>query len=134
MKNIGSRSTVVLLVLLLISLWYIHDQHNRYERLEQDYSNVIQELENTKAQLAAEQGRSEALEKKSIEGILKETNKAVISGWETLLNTVEKELEKARSVIRSEVPSKEVPSKKEKNHQPAPSEPQNAAPIEGERT
>ena len=58
MKNIGSRSTAVLLVLFLISLWYIHDQHNRYERLEQDYSNVIQELENTKAQLATEQGRS----------------------------------------------------------------------------
>jgi hypothetical protein len=90
------------------------------------------------------------MKKRSLEGMLKETNKAVVSGWETLLNAVQEELNKAKDAIPSiidggdsgdtngESSSKEEDEPKADEKEPA--DPQNniEKPIEqviqGERT
>ena len=51
--------------------------------------------------LAEANTKIENIEKKSLEGMLKETNKAIVSGWEALLDTVQQELDKAKQAIPS---------------------------------
>lgn len=127
MKNLWRWATKILFVLLLVSGWYIYEQDDRYKQLEKEYSALSKELEKTQILLAEQKTHSEALEKKTIDSILKETNKAVISGWETLLDTVEKELNKARSSI-SPAPLEDKPPAST----PAPKKQEQV--IEGERT
>lgn len=99
MKTFWSWAAKILLVVALVEAWYIYDLHNKNEALIADNVNLETQLAQSEQALATVRSEIEELEKRSLEGVLKETNKAVISGWEKLLNTVEKELEKARDAI-----------------------------------
>ena len=101
MTKVWAWSAKIMIVLLLVCLWHIFEQKKENQQLRLDNSALSVELENTRQLLVEEQAKSEALAKKTLEGLLKETNKAVVKGWEALLDNVEKELDKASSSMRS---------------------------------
>ena len=96
-----------------------------------------QELSRANESLLAANQKIEELEKNSIDHVLKETNKAVVKGWETLLDTVEGELEKAKKSIDSTVDG--LRQDGDVHHNSSPSEKDTTiedspAIIQGERT
>jgi uncharacterized protein YlxW (UPF0749 family) len=135
MKTFWSWSAKILLILLLVSVWYVYEQKKEYETLQASHQQLTLELANAKKALADLYQENQVLEKKSVEGLLRETNKVVVSGWETLLNAVEDELNKAREMIQQ----KQVPADNEADSIAIPNEsgsPSSELPviINGERT
>lgn len=99
MKTFWSLLAKVLLVVVLIQAWFLYDYYNRNQQLLAENVQIETELFQTKESLLAAEQKASELEKRSLEGMLKETNKAVVSGWEKLLDAVENELDKARDSI-----------------------------------
>ena len=137
MKVFWAWSAKLLFVLLLIAGWMLYQKHNAYEALLANNLLLDAQLKQTQEDLAHVYEENTALEKKTVEGLLRETNKVVVSGWETLLNSVENELNQARKRIEQEADDE----KNNKNNVPAPEEgsmpavPDNESSIiDGERT
>lgn len=128
MKNFWAWSATILFVLLLLLIGYSYDRHQAYEELVAINQQLEADVAEVKQSLAEAHLKNKELEKKSLEGMLNETNKVVISGWEALLNKVEKELSKAREMVEKK--------QKEFSQDPAeklpPKDP--SAVIDGERT
>lgn len=110
MKTIWSTITKILFVLVLIQAWFLYEFHNKNQgliaenvQLEQQLLSVNNSLITVNDSLTAANKKIEVLEKNSLEGVLQDTNKAVINSWEALLDTVEDELEKARKSIDSTI-------------------------------
>lgn len=80
----------------------MYDQHKQYEALLLENTQLENKLKQTEDLLALANEKNIELEKNSIDGILRETNETVISGWESLLDTVKKELYKARDIIKQQ--------------------------------
>lgn len=100
MKRFWALIAKISFALLLISFWFIYDKRNQYERLLAEHEMLKEELVLANQSISQLTDKNEELEKKSVEGLLRETNKVVVSGWETLLNTVEEELNKAKKMIQ----------------------------------
>lgn len=100
MEKVWSLMTKILLALLLVSFWFLYDKHKQYEILLAERDALKEELVVANQSISQLTEQNEELEKKSVEGLLRETNKVVVSGWETLLNTVEEELNKAKEMIQ----------------------------------
>ncbi len=130
MKTFWSLSTKVLLILLLVSLWYIYQQNTQYDELLADYEKLESQLVEAQENISQLEHENKALEKKSVDGILRETNKIVVSGWETLLNRVEEELDKAKELIE---PEKRLPQSEPEPAEEAQEEAETVI-IDGERT
>lgn len=138
MKTFWSVLAKVLFVVALIQAWFLYDFFNKNQTLIADNVNLEQQLLTANESLVAANKKIEILEKNSIDSVLKETNKAVVEGWETLLDAVEGELEKAKKSIGSTIedlrPEEESTSgdsltiPKEENVEQSPKV------IEGERT
>lgn len=103
MKRFWSVLAKVLFVVALIQGWFLYDFFNKNQMLLAENIRSEQQLLTLDELLAAANKRIEVLEKNSIDNVLKETNKAVVEGWETLLDTVEGELEKAKKSIDSTI-------------------------------
>lgn len=94
--------TIILAIGLVIAVAYIYHQDKRYRQALLDNQRLLLELDEKSLRLQQAEKTIVALEKKSVEGILEETNKAVVSGWETLLDTVKGELDKAKEHFNDE--------------------------------
>lgn len=108
MKSFWVWSAKILVALLVIETWFLYDIYQQNGQLLTANSKLNEELYQVKAALADANGKIESMEKNSIQGQLRKTNKAIISGWETLLQTVEDELATARkslpSLLNDELP------------------------------
>ncbi len=103
MKVFWSWFAKILLVVAIIEAWFLYDMYTKNQQLISENIELEKQLIETQDSLSSAQAKIEELEKTSIEGMLKETNKAVISGWETLLDAVESELNKAKKSIDSTI-------------------------------
>jgi predicted nucleic acid-binding Zn-ribbon protein len=119
MKTFWSTLAKILFVLVLIQAWFLVEFYQNNQtvtaeniQLEQQLLAANDSLESLNTSLDVANKKIETLEKNSIDGILKDTNKAVINSWEALLNTVEGELKKARKSIDSTIDEirKELPA------------------------
>jgi len=99
MKSFWSLAAKFLLVIVLIQAWFLYDMHRQNTVLLSANEEYSAYLEDSEAKITQLQAQLAETEKKTVDGILKETNKAVIQGWESLLNKVEEELEKAKEVL-----------------------------------
>lgn len=99
MKTFWSLSAKILLVVVIVQAWFLYDYYNKNQQLMAENVQIETELFEAKEALLAVEKKATELEKRSLEGMLKETNKAVVSGWEKLLDAVEGELDKARESI-----------------------------------
>lgn len=145
MKTFWSYLAKILLVVVVVESWFLYDFFHKNEQLLAENTQLEKELFESKEALLASENKMAELEKKSLEGMLKQTNKAVVSGWEKLLNTVEAELNKARESIHelSKPPMPDnspeaAPSEEQSNSEEAQKNNEPPAPspevIKGERT
>jgi len=121
-KTFWSLLAKILLVIVLVQAWFLYDYYNKNQQLMAENVQIETELFQTKESLLAAEQKAEELEKRSLEGMLKETNKAVVSGWEKLLDAVESELDKARDSIgdlRQQESDVQNPSDLNKGENPA---------------
>jgi hypothetical protein len=98
-KTFWSWLAKTLLVLVLVQAWFLYDYHNKNQQLMAENIQIETELFQAKESLISFKQKAEEQENRSLEGMLKETNKVVVSGWEKLLDAVEGELDKARDSI-----------------------------------
>ena len=142
-------STKILSICLIAAIAYIYHQDKEHGSLVVENQQLTEQLARANTLLLESEDKIALLEKKSIEGMLEETNKVVVSGWETLLDTVKEELTKAKERFnaeglsleglnlddfttggsKNEVPS--IPSGSQQEQQQKATEP---LIIEGERT
>jgi len=96
------HSTKILSFCLIVAIAYIYHQDKEHGSLVVENQQLTTQLEKANALLRESEENIALLEKKSIEGMLEETNKVVVSGWETLLDTVKEELAKAKERFNAE--------------------------------
>ena len=96
MKTFWTWLAKILLVIVIIEGAFIYHLYTKNEHLVSENIELENQLLASEKELNETRTLAEALEKKTLEGVMRETNKAVISGWETLMRTVEEELEKAK--------------------------------------
>lgn len=96
MKSLVTKG---LFVIVLIQAWFLYDIHRQNTALSAVNEEYAAYLKDSEAKIAELETQLAETEKKTVDGILKETNKAVVKGWESLLNKVEQELEKARESV-----------------------------------
>ncbi|MGH1486994.1 MAG: hypothetical protein ACRBCI_12320 [Cellvibrionaceae bacterium] len=101
MKTFWSLLAKILLIVVVVESWFLYDFYQKNQQLLTDNVELETKLLSSEQALAEVSTKLEQLEKRSLEGMLKETNKAVVSGWETLLNAVQEELNKAKEAIPS---------------------------------
>lgn len=126
MKSFWSVSAKGLFVIVLLQAWFLYDiyrQNTVLSAVNEEYSGYLKDSEAKIAEL--EQQLAET-EKKTVDGILKETNKAVVQGWESLLDKVEQELNKARAAVPELLEIE--PQQKQENALPA--EPESTEPTD----
>lgn len=99
MKAAWAWLAKILFVIILVGVWYIYEQDKQYEALLSSHTELDSKVVMLEQQLQKLGEENAELEKKSVEGILRETNKVVVSGWEALLEKVEKELNKAKQLM-----------------------------------
>jgi outer membrane murein-binding lipoprotein Lpp len=130
MTKVGCWVLAVLVIVLCVSGWFLYQADSENKNLHAKNEQLSIELAEAKISLDALIAKNEMLEKKSVEGLLRETNKVVVSGWETLLDTVEQELDKAREMIQQKNQASEDDSA------PSSEESEKEVPviIQGERT
>jgi hypothetical protein len=97
------HSTKILSICLIVAIAYIYYQDREHVSLVGNNQQLVEQLEQANLLLLESEEKIALLEKKSIEGILEETNKVVVSGWETLLDTVKDELTKAKERFNTEL-------------------------------
>lgn len=144
MKTFWSLLAKILIIVVIVQAWFLYDYYNKNQQLIAENIQLETELLQTKESLLAAEEKAADLEKRSLEGVLKETNKAVVSGWEKLLDAVEGELNKAREAIEEiQEPATEQPDEQKPNGgdeggvdngEDPPSTIDIPEPIQGERT
>jgi hypothetical protein len=110
MKTFWSWLAKILFVVAIVQAWFLYDFYNKNQKLISENIELETQLLTSQEALAEAQARAEQLEKQSLEGVLKQTNKAVVSGWEKLMNTVEEELQKARDAMPNILGNEQQPS------------------------
>jgi len=122
MKSFWSLSAKALLVIVLLQAWFLYDMYRQNTALKSVNDEYTQYLEDSESKIAALEKQLAETEKKTVDGLLKETNKAVVDGWESLLDKVEQELEKARTAVPElfELEQPQEPNTRSDNFEPEP--------------
>jgi hypothetical protein len=143
------HSTKILSICLIVAIAYIYHQDKEHSSLVVENQQLTEQLAKANALLMKSEEKITLLEKKSIEGMLEETNKVVVSGWETLLDTVKEELTKAKERFNvqglnlddfnldgftADGSKSEAPSSTPNSQQEQQQKTQESPIIEGERT
>lgn len=134
MKTFLSTLAKIFFVLLLIQGWFLYEYYNKNQVLIADNIQLEQQLLVANESLVVINEKVEKLEKNSLNSVLKETNEAVVKGWESLLNSVESELERARESVDSTIDDLRQQLPENNNQLNNEKEEKSPAVIQGERT
>ena len=102
---------VLLLAIALVSSWQFYEAQQREQQLQARVTELETNLQAMEERLKSLEGQVVKLRESSVEGLVNEANSAILEGWESLVNTVESELKKARKSLREEYfpPSQSIP-------------------------
>lgn len=97
----------VLLIAVLFgtSAWFHYQTHLQLIELQQQNMVLNQQLVVVGEQLASISTQLSNFEVNSLDGLVRDANDALLSGWESLVNTVGEELKKAREELPESQPS-----------------------------
>lgn len=87
------------LMLFMISAWFHYQTQLQIRELQQRNFAVNQQLVAVSERLAQVSTELVKFEANSLDGMVRDANDALLSGWESLVNTVGEELKKARQPI-----------------------------------
>ncbi len=99
MSLFWSWAAKLLLLVVLVQGWFLYDVYQKNSTLASSSETLSLQLQAAEASLAQLESQLAVMEKRTLDGMLEQSNKALVSGWETLLNKVEKELQKAKQAI-----------------------------------
>ena len=112
MRAFWSYFAKILFVFVIIESWFLYDFFQKNEQLLAENIQLERELLATKESLLLTETKITELENKSLEGMLKQSNEAMVTAWETLSDTVERELYKARASVHELTKPKEKEQEK----------------------
>lgn len=97
-----NKILIIVGILLIAGLGYLHyDSQQQLKQSRQKMFELKIELEQLKHRVSELEIEVRALEKSSVEAIVRDANSAILEGWESLVNTVENEIKKARESIKT---------------------------------
>ncbi len=83
-------------VLLLAGLGYLYvDSQRQLQHYQQEAAALQLQLDALRQDVLALEKKVHILDKSSVQGIVRDTNSALLEGWKALMSTVEKEIRKA---------------------------------------
>ena len=130
MKSLWSWLAKILLVVALVEGWFIYSFYTDKQALLVEKQDIASRLQQSEQNLSAANEKIAQMERDRLEGRLRETNKAIVSGWEQLLDTVEGELQKARKSIPALL-GKDTGGDDEEGGSYSPTNPETAPGAEG---
>ena len=97
-----SLALAVLMVAVVLSGWQLYQSHRRQAALQEQLLVVQAQLDGLQGELGQLQQELETLEKTTVKGAIREANDAILNSWETLMDTVESELSRARKALEEQ--------------------------------
>ena len=96
---------VFLLLLVLVGFlgwrWYLADQENL--RLRAELNRMNEHAVNLEKDIVALHEQMQELKGKTVSGAVEDANEAIIKGWESFINRVQKELGEVREQLEKEL-------------------------------
>ncbi len=115
-------SLVLILIIALAAAWQFYDMQQREQAMRLRLQALESSVNEMQQRLGTLEGQVTQLRESSVEGLVNEANTAILEGWESLVDTVENELKKAREALRNETfPPRD-------DAEPAPGQPDDNAP------
>lgn len=92
---------VTVVVAVIVSGWMHYDTQQKLLASQQQIQQLNTQMVQMSEQMALVHQELRRVNTDSIDGIVKDANDALLSGWESLVDTVEKELKRARDTSPS---------------------------------
>ncbi len=92
----GVMFAVLVVVLVIFEMWQYREQQAYRQAMQEQIAAMHQQMT---ALSSALQGAEEAEKAPSLGNILEEANRALIDGWSVMVDTVERELQRAQREI-----------------------------------
>ena len=104
MNSVVSRYLIiiVLLVVVVFQLYLYQESLKREQFLQHQINHLQQQVVGMEKELVAIKGVVFELNEGSLDAMVDDANEAIISGWEALMDTVNKELQNARDSLRAD--------------------------------
>ena len=124
-----SKVINVLLFIVVIGLGYVAWegwqllQHSKQETaaLQLQVDALNQQIRAMQADVNALNQKVSSLDESSVDNIVRQANNAIIDGWQSLVTTVENELERAKEALRDRSqPAEPAPPAAHPDHVPGP--------------
>lgn len=94
---------LALLVLVIAGMgWMYYDGQQQLKEARLQSQQLEQQLALLNKEVAALSEQVEKLGDNSVEGLVRQANNAILDGWESLVNSVENELKKAREKVQQQ--------------------------------
>ena len=102
---------LILLCWMVISGWFHYETRVQLLDSQRQVQVLNEQMGQMAEQMAAVHAEMTKLDTQSIDGMVRDANNALISGWESLVNTVGEELKKAReSMPQDQATPKQSPT------------------------
>ena len=88
------------LVVIIIQLYFYQESLKREHFLQLQISGLQEQVIILGQQVEGLEESVEALNKNPLDSVVDNANKAILDGWESLLNTVDREVQKARDSLQ----------------------------------
>ncbi len=93
---------IVLLVVVVFQLYLYQESLKREQFLQHQINHLQQQVVGMEKELVAIKGVVLELNEGSLDAMVDDANEAIISGWEALMDAVNKELQNARDSLRAD--------------------------------
>jgi F0F1-type ATP synthase membrane subunit b/b' len=101
---------LILLVALLASLWWGHGQYQQRLALEEsalELQDSVEELEmqlvDSLSEVAELQTKLEDAQRYSVKEVMRDANKSLVEGWQTIIQSFEQEIDRVIDEIEEEL-------------------------------
>lgn len=109
-KFLPALNTVLLLIILLSQWQMMQKQENRVIELDLQYEQLSMQLDRLEAEQNLMASQLSKWQGESLEAKVEEAGEAVVTGWQMLMSTMARELEKASEQMQKSTDSGGRPS------------------------
>ena len=100
--------------------WQFQDAKTQRDALNKQLIELHSRIESVDARLAKTREKIQQLEESSLTGVIEGANRALVSGWSEMLESVERELEAAREKIQAGRDKARPPASQQNDQQNSP--------------
>lgn len=93
---------VIVVVLVIFEIWQYYDAKSYRESMNAQLVRLSSRVDSVDEQIQRARGELKELEQSSLGGLIENANDALIQGWSAMIDTVEKELHRAKKGINKQ--------------------------------